>query len=230
MTEAVVPAAIWTPSATLLADVRRALGTAPLDSPEARFESWAWQRLLDEHGPALLTRDCAPAHVTASAAVLSPDGASTCLVLHRRLGQWVQPGGHLEPEDPSLATAAAREVREETGLSATARPDPVALSRHRAPCRPGTVDWHLDVQHLVVAEPARPRLSEESSAVSWWPLDSLPAPLAPGVAGLIARAARVLGGSSQVVAPATSAGASVTAAPAEAAVTDASAEAAVPDA
>jgi 8-oxo-dGTP diphosphatase len=52
-------------------------------------------------------------HFTATAFVVR-DGA-TLLHWHRRLGQWMPPGGHIEPdEDPP--TAALREVREETGL------------------------------------------------------------------------------------------------------------------
>lgn len=52
-------------------------------------------------------------HFTATAFVLRGD--ATLLHWHRRLGQWMPPGGHIEPdEDPP--TAALREVREETGL------------------------------------------------------------------------------------------------------------------
>jgi 8-oxo-dGTP pyrophosphatase MutT (NUDIX family) len=52
-------------------------------------------------------------HFTATAFVVR--GGATLLHWHRRLGQWMPPGGHIEPdEDP--ATAALREVLEETGL------------------------------------------------------------------------------------------------------------------
>lgn len=51
--------------------------------------------------------------MTATAFVVK-DGA-TLLHWHRRLQQWMPPGGHIEPnEDPFQA--ALREVREETGL------------------------------------------------------------------------------------------------------------------
>ncbi len=184
----------WTPDEALVADVRHALARAPHDTPEARFEAWAWRALLDEDGPALLTRHAAPSHVTASGVVLSPDGASALLVLHRRLRLWVQPGGHLEEGDRSVAGAAAREVLEETGLRGQVRGDPIALSRHRAPCRPDVVDWHLDVQHLVVADPADPVVSEESLDVRWFPVDSLPGDLADGVAGNVVAALAALRG------------------------------------
>ncbi len=52
-------------------------------------------------------------HFTATAFVVRGD--ATLLHWHRRLGQWMPPGGHIEPdEDPP--TAALREVLEETGL------------------------------------------------------------------------------------------------------------------
>ena len=192
----------WVPREGLVADLRRAIARAPRDTAEQRFEAWAWRALLDEHGVALLTRQAAPSHVTASAVVLSPDGALTCLVLHGRLGVWVQPGGHLEPEDMTLPLAAAREVEEETGLTGEILPDVVALSRHRAPCRPGVVDWHLDVQHaLVVADRPEPGplafLSSESRQVAWWSVDALPEALAPGVRDVVTRAAALLGPSRQ---------------------------------
>jgi 8-oxo-dGTP pyrophosphatase MutT (NUDIX family) len=52
-------------------------------------------------------------HFTATAFVVRGD--ATLLHWHRRLGQWMPPGGHIEPdEDPPAA--ALREVCEETGL------------------------------------------------------------------------------------------------------------------
>jgi 8-oxo-dGTP pyrophosphatase MutT (NUDIX family) len=167
------------PCPELLDDVRDRVQRFPRDTPEDRFEAWAWLRLLDDHGPELLTRHASPAHVTASGVVVTPDASETCLVLHGRAGFWVQPGGHLEPGDRSLAGAAGREVLEETGLVGDVTPTPLALSRHRAPCRPGEVDWHLDVLHLVVAGRRELRISEESSALGWFPVHHLPRPLAP---------------------------------------------------
>ena len=183
---------LWTPREGLVADVRHALAHAPRDTPEARFEAWAWRAMLDEDGAALLTRHAVPAHVTSSAIVLSPDGRRTCLVLHGRIGLWVQPGGHLEQGDMTLSVAAAREVEEETGLTGVVLPRVALLSRHHAPCRP-EVDWHLDVQHVLVAAPVAPTVSAESKDVAWFDVDALPDELAPGVDESVAAAVRLLG-------------------------------------
>jgi 8-oxo-dGTP pyrophosphatase MutT (NUDIX family) len=39
------------------------------------------------------------------------------LIHHGKIGIWVQPGGHVDPEDTGLIEAARREVAEETGIS-----------------------------------------------------------------------------------------------------------------
>jgi len=163
----------WQPAQSLLDDTRRTLAMAPQDTPQDRFEAAAWAALLAQRGPELLTRACAPSHLTASAVVLDPAAGSTCLVLHGRIGLWVQPGGHLEPGDSTVAAGAAREAREETGIEGRILAAPVLLSRHQAPCRPGVVDWHLDVQYALIADPVAPRLSPESRDVAWWPVTAL---------------------------------------------------------
>lgn len=58
-----------------------------------------------------------PGHFTASAFVLSPDEKSMLFILHGKLGAWVQPGGHIDDGDADVASAARREVTEETGLA-----------------------------------------------------------------------------------------------------------------
>jgi 8-oxo-dGTP pyrophosphatase MutT (NUDIX family) len=125
-----------------------------------------------------LWRTCAPAHLTASALVLDADLQRVGLVLHPRAGLWLQPGGHCEPTDATLADAALREATEETlieGLRILG--GPVLLDRHPAPCRRKRpdVEHHLDVMYAALAPPgAQPVASEESDDAAWFAFDALP--------------------------------------------------------
>jgi 8-oxo-dGTP pyrophosphatase MutT (NUDIX family) len=118
----------------------------------------AMLRLVDELGDPLSRREPS-AHFTASAFVVDATGSRTCLVEHAKLGRLLQPGGHIEDDDPSVEDAALREAREETSLDVQLRPDaprPFDVDIHRIPAistpgRPGEPSHlHLDVRFLLV--------------------------------------------------------------------------------
>lgn len=116
-------------------------------------------------------RTCLPGHLTASALVLDAEGTHTCLVHHRIVGAWLQPGGHLE-DDVDLAAAALREATGLPGL--VVDPVPLHLDVHQITCRGSGPTRHFDVRFLAVAEHAAPVVSDESHDVRWFPLDDLP--------------------------------------------------------
>ena len=61
--------------------------------------------------PAPLSRSQPAAHFTGSAVVT--DGRRVALVHHRKLGRWLQPGGHVETADgEDLLATALREADE----------------------------------------------------------------------------------------------------------------------
>jgi 8-oxo-dGTP pyrophosphatase MutT (NUDIX family) len=116
--------------------------------------------------------------------VLDARAEHVLLVLHRKVGLWLQPGGHCEPSDVSLAQAALREATEETGIHGL-RPvgGPVHLDRHRAPCG---VEHHLDVMFTLIApDGALPTVGVESTDVRWFDVTELPEPTDDAVRALV---------------------------------------------
>ena len=135
-------------------------------------------------------RSCAPDHLTASAVVLDPDRRAVALVLHGKLRRWLQPGGHCEPGDATLAEAAVREAIEETGITGLeVQPGVLDIDRHGAPCRPGVVEHHFDVRYLLLAPPgAEPTVSAESVDVRWFGWEVLPVDIEPSIQRMITAA------------------------------------------
>ena len=131
-------------------------------------------------------------HITGSAVIGKPDGAAFLLVHHRRLGRWLQPGGHTDPEDADVLSTALREAREETGLSAL---DPALGGRpfdvdvHPIPARRDEpAHDHFDVRYLVTTvETAVSPHAEETRGARWFTLEEA---LAVGVDASVERALR----------------------------------------
>jgi 8-oxo-dGTP pyrophosphatase MutT (NUDIX family) len=116
---------------------------------------------------------CESGHLTASALVIDPERGRVLLTLHKKLGMWLQMGGHCEPDDPTLDRAALREATEESGIGGLTllSGGPVKLDRHPipAPCH-----WHLDVQYAALAPPgAVEEISEESLDLRWFAYDEV---------------------------------------------------------
>ena len=175
----------------------RELGAlSPLDESERATVECLRKRVRSPHSH---LKSSGPAHFTASAIVVDASHTYVALHLHKKVGAWLQFGGHVEQGEQSFLEAALREVREESGLECvdvldtrppgervtreTASPFRVhshTLNRNFSVCRE-----HWDVQFLMRSHitPRTARdglvLSHESAHLQWWPLSDLPGALAP---------------------------------------------------
>ncbi|WP_102193124.1 NUDIX hydrolase [Microbacterium aurantiacum] len=137
------------------------------------------------HGDSPMSRTSGPDHATASCVVFDPALRQTLLVFHGKGRFWVQPGGHLEEGDESIAAGALRELHEETGIRLDAVADASLaydLDHHSLSSSFGRCASHLDVGIAVIVDrDAEITVSDESEDVRWWPVDALPVELAGGV-------------------------------------------------
>lgn len=127
--------------------------------------------------PQVFHRQHAPGHFTGSAWLVSADGQRVLLTHHRKLGRWLQLGGHADG-DTDLARVALREAEEESGLSGLrVQAEIFDLDRHRISAR-GTEPehWHYDVRYIVQAGSSEAfRISAESLDLAWQPIKAIAA-------------------------------------------------------
>ena len=162
-------------------------GKAPDDAQEMQQRRWIAQfgafgarrperaeavrtfaEFVREH-PDAARRELAPGHLTGSAWLVSRDGRRVLLTHHRKLGLWLQLGGHADG-DADLARVALREAEEESGLrDLVVEPDIFDLDRHRIPARGAEpAHFHYDVRYIVRATGSEQfAVSDESHALAW---------------------------------------------------------------
>jgi 8-oxo-dGTP pyrophosphatase MutT (NUDIX family) len=155
----------------------RARADAPVDEREARSVATFLEALaglthpFDEHAN--------PTHVTASAVVTGQRGV--VLLKHKRLGIWLQPGGHIDPDEDPI-DAALREAREETGLDVVLHTQEVIhVDVHPGP----KGHTHLDLRYLVRADGECAPGEGENPDVRWFAWPDAVATADAGLSGLL---------------------------------------------
>ena len=108
-------------------------------------------------------------HFTASCWLVDRAGARVLLTHHRKLGLWLQLGGHADGER-DLRIAALKEAEEESGLGGLRIDAGIFdLDRHWIPEHKGVqAHWHYDVRYIVHAGLDEAyTVSEESHDLAW---------------------------------------------------------------
>ncbi|WP_165967484.1 NUDIX hydrolase [Luteimonas aestuarii] len=139
--------------------------------PDESATAAQFQALLDDPDDPFL-RDRLEGHFTASAWLVDCSGQRLLMTHHRKLGLWLQLGGHADG-DRDLARVALREAEEESGLAGLwVEPAIFDLDRHWIPEHKGVPGhWHYDVRYVVRTGASEAfTVSEESHALAWRPI------------------------------------------------------------
>lgn len=152
----------------------------PKDGREAA-EQREMLALIERFGDALLTRECAFAHMTASSIIVNRTHTKTLMAYHKIYNSWAWTGGHMDG-DTDFEAAALREAQEETGVTGLVRIGSGAASIEILPVwahvkRGQDVGshLHLNVSYLFEADDtlALTVAQDENSAVGWIGIDKL---------------------------------------------------------
>ena len=125
-------------------------------------------------------RSCLPGHITGSSWIVSEAGDRCLLTHHRKLGRWLQLGGHADGES-DVAAVALREAREESGLRDFEPVIPrdgcaiLDVDVHEIPARGDEpAHEHHDVRFLFRARDGQTlAISDESNDLDWFAWERL---------------------------------------------------------
>lgn len=139
-----------------------------------------FEQFLSQHANSF-SRQNLFGHITGSAMVLSPDGNEIVMTLHKKLGKWLQLGGHSD-DNPLTFEVSLNEVKEESGLdrvelicpsnpirhSPLHHVLPLDLNIHAIPARLNEPQhFHYDVVYLMRALDKQLMISDESDDLRW---------------------------------------------------------------
>ncbi len=121
-------------------------------------------------------RDCWAGHITGSAWLVNAARTHVLLTHHRKLGRWLQLGGHSDGE-PDTLLAASREAEEESGLPVLTLDERIFdLDVHEIPARKSDpAHFHFDVRFVFEAAREDFSVSAESLDLAWVDISQLEA-------------------------------------------------------
>ena len=116
-------------------------------------------------------------HFTGSAWIINPDKSKILMTHHKKIGKWLQLGGHADGES-DLLKVSQREAIEESGINnfVTISNEIFDMDIHEIPpIGSDPKHLHYDIRFLLQADPDKESLtiSNESHDVAWIPLDQI---------------------------------------------------------
>lgn len=160
-----------------------------IDTPriEGSCEEEVWQNFAKfvETQPKCFERELSIGHVTGSAVVLDEAHEHILLLHHKKLGKWLQLGGHSD-SDPDPFRVALKEAYEESSLTSLESIDnwmptssvkiPLDLDIHLIPARKQEAEhYHYDVRFVFqVADGNHEfKINHEANELRWVKLEEL---------------------------------------------------------
>lgn len=150
------------------------IGTLPAGNREEMLVRDRFTDFIRNHSDCFL-RSNLKGHITASAFVIDPAVRKILLIHHKKLNKWLQPGGHCDGEEDTLAVAI-KEVFEETGVQISREDQQIIdLDIHTIPERKEVPEHeHFDVRYLFESDSARPlSRNHETLALQWIPFEDI---------------------------------------------------------
>ncbi|HSC24982.1 MAG TPA: NUDIX hydrolase [Candidatus Babeliales bacterium] len=143
-----------------------------LYSPDNNAEKESKERILTflDHYPDAFERSLEVGHITASCWLLNKNNTHALLTHHRKLGMWIQLGGHCDG-DRDVLSVAIKEAQEESGIIGI-RPVTTTIfdiDVHENPeSKKEKAHYHYDIRFLLqVISDEKIVVSDESHALAW---------------------------------------------------------------
>jgi len=155
----------------LIADLQRYQATYPVETSVIQ----KFVQFVNDH-PDCFNRSLEKGHVTGSAWLLNLDSNKVLLTLHKKLGKWLQLGGHADGEIDVLKTAL-KEAQEESGIPQieVLNSEIMDIDIHLIPENSKEKKhFHYDVRYLLKVKISEQfKVSSESKNLAWVPLKKI---------------------------------------------------------